>query len=74
MTTIHIHATVERDGEVYVSNLPVKRGQVVELQIQVAPESFSENQITLAAKEIRLSIIRIIAIFIILSLDLTVFS
>ena len=36
MTTIHIHTTVERDGEVYVSNLPVKRGQVVELHIYVA--------------------------------------
>lgn len=38
MTTIHIHATVEHDGEVHLSNLPVKRGQVVELQIHFAPE------------------------------------
>lgn len=36
MTTIHIQTTVERDGEMYLSNLPLKRGQVVELQIHVA--------------------------------------
>jgi hypothetical protein len=39
MTTIHIHATVERDGEVHLSNLPLKRGQVIELQIQLTEHS-----------------------------------
>lgn len=32
---IHIQATIERDGEVHLSNLPVKRGQQVELSIQI---------------------------------------
>ena len=41
MTTIYIH-TIERDGEVYLSNLPFKCGQVVELQIHVTP---SENDV-----------------------------
>lgn len=38
---IHIQATIERDGEVHLSNLPVKRGQQVELSIRiaVAPEA-----------------------------------
>jgi hypothetical protein len=34
---IHIQATIERDGEVHLSNLPVKRGQQVELSIQITP-------------------------------------
>ena len=32
---IRIQATIERDGEVHLSNLPVKRGQQVELSIQI---------------------------------------
>jgi|SRR5579859_1438674 len=38
---IHIQATIERDGEVHLSNLPVKRGQQVELSIRLAPEAAS---------------------------------
>lgn len=36
---IHVHATIEQDGEVHVSNLPLKRGQVVELSIRIEPEA-----------------------------------
>ncbi len=38
---IHTQATIEQDGEVHLSNLPVKRGQQVELSIRiaVAPEA-----------------------------------
>ena len=32
---IHVQATVERDGKVHVANLPVKRGQRVELSIRI---------------------------------------
>lgn len=39
MTIIHIQATVEQDGEVHLSNLPLKRGQIVELHIRVAYEA-----------------------------------
>ena len=35
--TIHIQATIERDGEIHLSNLPVKRGQQIELSIRIAP-------------------------------------
>lgn len=35
---IHVHATIEQDGEVHVSNLPVKRGQTVELSIRIEAE------------------------------------
>lgn len=33
---IHVQATIERDGEVHVANLPVKRGQRVELSIRIS--------------------------------------
>ena len=43
---IHIQATIERDGEVHLSNLPVKRGQQVELSIQITPMPADEARLT----------------------------
>ena len=43
---IHIQATIERDGEVHLSNLPVKRGQQVELSIQITPMPADGERLT----------------------------
>jgi hypothetical protein len=43
---IHIQATIERDGEVHLANLPVKRGQLVELSIRIAPAAESARGLT----------------------------
>lgn len=46
METIHVQATVERDGEVRVANLPVKQGQLVELSIRIRTETSSTPRLT----------------------------
>lgn len=40
---IHILTTVEQDGEIHLVNLPVKRGQVIELSMRVAPDQMPET-------------------------------
>lgn len=32
---IHVQATIEQDGEVHLANLPLKRGQRIELSIRL---------------------------------------
>ena len=44
--TIHVQATVERDGEVHVANLPVKQGQLVELSIRIRAETLPAPRLT----------------------------
>lgn len=34
---IHIHTTVEQDGELHLANLPIKRGQQIDLSVRVVP-------------------------------------
>lgn len=35
---IHIVASVEQDGELHLRNLPVKRGQIIELSMRITPD------------------------------------
>lgn len=54
MTEIfHLHATVEQDGEIHVANVPVKRGQQVEVIIRIA--SVEEAVLGLTAEQLLVS-------------------
>ena len=42
MDAIQVYTTVEKDGEIHVSNLPFKRGQQVELIVRAEPTPHSD--------------------------------
>ena len=46
---IYVHTIVEHDGEVHLANLPVKRGQVVELSILIGPAETPKTSLTAGA-------------------------
>lgn len=47
---IHVEATIEMDGVLHLSNLPLKRGQQIELSIRLAP--MQDRAIGLTAEQL----------------------
>jgi hypothetical protein len=49
MDTIHIRAIVERDGEILVQGLPCKKGQQVDISVQIPADAPQATQLTARA-------------------------
>ena len=52
MTTIHLHETVQTDGEITLKGLPFKRGESVELILKSGPSEASGSP-HLTARQLR---------------------
>ncbi|MBI5789166.1 MAG: hypothetical protein HZA78_09965 [Candidatus Schekmanbacteria bacterium] len=51
MKALHIHKTLEKDSELYLTELPYKKGQLVEIIVQAEP--LEKVKIAFTARQLR---------------------